>query len=149
MKLSLLGVQGLELSWFKSYLTNRKQQTFTNGILSTPELITYGVPQGSVIGTLLFLIYINGLPGCLTHSIANMYADDTSITLSDADVNQIETEMNTDLNCAEVMVACRRVLKSSVVLHAVLVFYLIVSIANVRNKFYKFYIYYYYKRYLR
>ena len=59
------GVFGMKLKWFKSYLTNREQQFSINGELSSNEVISYGVSQGSIFGLLLFLLYINDLPDCL------------------------------------------------------------------------------------
>ena len=70
------GIRGITLDWFQSYLTNRKQQTSINNTLSNETAISYGVPQGSARGTLLFLIYINDLNEAILHSLIHHFADD-------------------------------------------------------------------------
>ena len=74
------GIRWVSLNSFKSYLTNRKQYTFINGISSTIEFIMRGVPQGSVLGPLLlFLFYINDLPNISKILDFLLFADDTYI----------------------------------------------------------------------
>ena len=96
-KMNLHGIQGIALDWFKSYLTNRTQRCLVNGSLSRICSLKCGVPQGTILGPLLFLIYINGLPNCLTSCQPRMYADDTHITYADVDVNSIQLNLNHDL----------------------------------------------------
>ena len=83
---------------FKSYLSDRSQKCQGNGELSTLKYLKYGVPQGSILGPLLFLIYINDLPNCLQHSTARMFADDTNITVSGKSIKEAEVAINADLN---------------------------------------------------
>ena len=63
-------------------LNNRPQQCLLNGQLLSPRTITRGVPRGSILGPLLFLLYINDMPDSLSHSTPSLYADDTEICAS-------------------------------------------------------------------
>ena len=96
-KLSGYGLDSRTIDWFRSYLTNRFQRCIVNGALSEPGLVSCGIPQGSNLGTLLFLAYINDLPSCLSAATPRMYADDTSISFTGMSVPEIEVKMNSEL----------------------------------------------------
>ena len=81
----------------QSYLSNRKQFCRVNGVDSNIEEIEVGVPQGSCLGPLLFLIYINDLPQAVQASTVSMYADDTSLCHQSNDLTQLEEAINSDL----------------------------------------------------
>ena len=97
-KLEKYGVIGLEHTWFFSYLKNRRQLCRVNGVASNMEEIKCGVPQGSCLGPLLFLIYINDLPFALKNSEVTMYADDTSISYSSKNIDDLNETLNSDLD---------------------------------------------------
>ena len=70
------GIRGSTLKWFKAYLSDRKQYVCANGECSKLKQITSGVPQGSVLGPLLFLIYINDLPNISKKIDLYLFADE-------------------------------------------------------------------------
>ena len=96
-KLPGFGIRNMELNWFKSYLSGRSQAVAVDGNISDTLPITVGVPQGSIFGPLLFLLYMNDLPNINESCKINMYADDTAIHLASKSPAQLESKINKDL----------------------------------------------------
>ncbi len=96
-KLEKYGIQGRSLEGFKSYLKDRKQVCSINGKKSSANDIKCGVPQGSNLGPILFLLYINALPSSLEMSKPSMFADNTNLTCVGQSSSEIETKLNEEL----------------------------------------------------
>ena len=97
-KLRLYGFNEHTLNWFENYLSNRKQMTCLNGYMSDKKTVTCGVPQGSLLGPLLFSLYVNDLPSIIKHSELSLYADDTCIFYSSKNAEDITEKLNEDLS---------------------------------------------------
>ena len=91
-KLSHYGIRGTALNWLKSYLENREQFVSINGKDSSKKLLKYGVPQGSILGPLLFIIYINDIPEIQKFAKFILYADDANIILTGKNMKEIEEQ---------------------------------------------------------
>ena len=96
-KLEYYGIQDRGLAWFRSYLSNRKQYTRVNGVDSSIQELRIGVPQGSCLGPLLFLIYINDLPRALKISRMSMFAGDTCLYHQSSDISLLNEAIYEDL----------------------------------------------------
>ncbi len=101
-KLEHVSVRGIPLDWFKSYLSNRKQYVHVNDVDSPLRNIRCGVPQGSVLGPLLFLIYMNDIGEISKHAKICLFADDTNVFIvSDDPILLKENSQNTLLDLSE------------------------------------------------
>ena len=96
-KLEYNGIRGHALEWFKSYYVNRFQIVYTNGVLSEKAILKCVVPQGSILGPPLFLIYINDLTTVADYATVRMYADDTNVTFTACSIPELQHDMNIDL----------------------------------------------------
>ena len=90
-KLHRYGIRGITNEWFKSYLNNITQKTKVNDSISEKIDINYGVPQGSILGPLLYLVYINNLHEAVTHSLIHHFADDRNILYCSKSLKIINT----------------------------------------------------------
>ena len=90
-KLKLYGITGSTLNWFLFYLDKRYQACKLNNVKSSKKLIKCGVPQGSNLRPLLFLLYVNDLPTCLDQAEPSMFADHTNVSTSAESVEKLET----------------------------------------------------------
>ena len=96
-KLQYYGIRGLSNILIKSYLSNRKQFVNYNNFQSEYQLVSCGVPQGSILGPLLFILYINDITNCSKFCNFILYADDTNLLFSDADINTLVSNINAEL----------------------------------------------------
>ncbi len=99
-KLPSFGITGIEHQWFRNYLTGRSQSVIVSGQLYNPLPVTVGVPQGSILGPMLFLLFLNDLTAVMETYTTNMFADDTEIehTCKPEDHSTLENNINSDLS---------------------------------------------------
>ena len=93
-KMKYFGFRASIIKWFESYLLNRKFLVCIDNVFSETGTLKYGVPQGCILGPLLFLLYVNDHPQSLSDAGSYLYADDTYIFYQHADVKKIENVLS-------------------------------------------------------
>ena len=107
-KLTLYGIQDIMLKWFKDYLSNRVQYVTYNGMKSMREKIKCGVPQGSILGPLLYLMYINDLCQVSEFCLPLLFADDTNLFITGNDMEEMCAKLNGDLKNISEWLCCNK-----------------------------------------
>ena len=90
-KLQYYGVRGVVYDWFKNYLSGRFQYVSVNGVDSELTAVTCGVPQGSALGPLLFLVYVNDINKAVPDEQIKLFADDTNLSISGCVIDEVNS----------------------------------------------------------
>ena len=98
MKLKKFNFSKNVIKWFTSYLSDRKQCVKSNGCFSQSKGISLGVPQGSILGPILFVLYINDLPSILKYCSCTIYADDVTLYASNSNIIEAQRYLQFDIN---------------------------------------------------
>ena len=96
-KLKRHGIKGISFDWFKSFICDRVQYTSIELKESSTKIVSHGVPQGSVLGPLLFIIFINNMNKPVKNSKLHHYADDKNLLLTEKPLKKINKQINEDL----------------------------------------------------
>ena len=97
IKLDYYGIRGAAKDWISNYLENRQQCVLFNNTISSLQTVTYGVPQGSILGPLLFILYINDIQNCSNFLYFILFADDTNVIASDPDWENLIKKLTAEL----------------------------------------------------
>ena len=92
------GIRGIAFKWMERYLSNRRQFVLFKDVKSEYANVTYGVPQGSIMGPLLFLLYVNDIYNVSTSLLPILFADDTNVFLTGKNIDQMIEIINGELN---------------------------------------------------
>ena len=107
-KLNHYGIRGVVHDWFKSYLSQREQFVNVNGHNSLSLPVTCGVPQGSILGPLLFLSYVNDLPNTSSLLTFHLFADDANLYFSSKNLSHLKANLNHELKSVAEWMKCGR-----------------------------------------
>ena len=112
-KLEIYGIKDEALQWFKTFLTQQRQQVYVNNSKSDIGQVLYGVPQGSIFGPLLFLLFINDLPLYVHNVNTDLYTDDTTLYDIQNSVEDIEDNLQIALDSLNTWCKCNGMLLNS------------------------------------
>ena len=125
----MYGIRGNTLKWFESYLSDRSQYVTYDGMQSQILPIKYGVPQGSILGSLLFIIYMNDICNVSDLLYTILYADDTSVLLNDTNINELMDIINNELQKLYIWLRANKL-----TLNIDKTYYMIFHRARIKNK---------------
>ena len=96
-KLGHYGIRGKAKTWIANYLANRSQYVQFENCRSESQKLEYGVPQGSILGPLLYLLYVNDIANCTKANIISFFADDTSLFVTNSNITELYEHANTEI----------------------------------------------------
>ena len=107
-KMSAYGIKSGELKWFRHYLSHRKQRVKIKDVYSSWTSVHRGVPQGSILGPVLFLLYVNDLPNAVHQLTVKQFVDDTTVYASSPTPDELQVTLSSDLDCVAQWARCNQ-----------------------------------------
>ena len=120
-KLYALGIRGNLFNWIKSYLTNRSQFVSYNNVKSETKFVTHGVPQGSILGPLFFIVFMNDVSRASHLLFSILFADDTSVFIEGQNYDQLIEILNQELKKLDIWMKANKLTLNAEKTHTLLI----------------------------